>query len=407
MARRSDGPSSEQVAIVMVGLPARGKTFLASKLVRYLRWRGYEIETFNVGDYRREHLGARQPADFFDSSNTEAVRRRDAVAQVALGDMLAWFKTGGEVGIYDATNTTRDRRKLVADQCRSAGLNTLFMESICNDEQQILDNIRATKLQLPDYDGVDDEIAIADFRARIRKYEEAYETVGDDEGSYIKYVDVGKQILVNDISGVLPGRLVSVLLNSHLGQRPIYLSRHGESTFNIEQRIGGDPPLTDRGESYATNLAEHLVDTFDEQPVVLTSTLVRTRQTASKLPWPHHMWHLLDEIDAGICDGMTYAEIAVDFEHEFKARKADKFWYRYPRGESYADVIARLEPVIFELERLRKPVVVIAHQAVLRAVYAYFKDMQPSECPHVQMPLHTVIKLTPGEYGFEEDRMAL
>ncbi len=43
----------------------------------------------------------------------------------------------------------------------------------------------------------------------------------------------------------------------------------------------------------------------------------------------------------------------------------DKFRYRYPRGESYEDVIQRLEPVIFELERERRTVLVIGHQAVL------------------------------------------
>jgi len=47
---------------------------------------------------------------------------------------------------------------------------------------------------------------------------------------------------------------------------------------------------------------------------------------------------------------------------------------RYPSGESYRDVIARLETVIIELERERECVCVVAHQAVLRALYGYFTD---------------------------------
>lgn len=43
---------------------------------------------------------------------------------------------------------------------------------------------------------------------------------------------------------------------------------------------------------------------------------------------------------------------------EFEARKIDKLRYRYPRGESYEDVIRRVEPVIVELERQRKPVLI-------------------------------------------------
>ena len=46
-----------------------------------------------------------------------------------------------------------------------------------------------------------------------------------------------------------------------------------------------------------------------------------------------------------------------------EARKANKFAYRYPRGESYIDLIARLEPIAHEMERQREPLLVVAHQA--------------------------------------------
>ena len=45
---------------------------------------------------------------------------------------------------------------------------------------------------------------------------------------------------------------------------------------------------------------------------------------------------------------------------------------RYPSGESYMDVIQRLEPVVIEIERERECVCVVAHQAILRAIYGYF-----------------------------------
>ena len=50
---------------------------------------------------------------------------------------------------------------------------------------------------------------------------------------------------------------------------------------------------------------------------------------------------------------MTYEEIAAIYPEEAAARKADKFNYRYPRGESYNDLIARLEPIAHEMERRR------------------------------------------------------
>ena len=49
--------------------------------------------------------------------------------------------------------------------------------------------------------------------------------------------------------------------------------------------------------------------------------------------------------------------------------------HRYPSGESYLDVIQRLEPVIIEIERERECVCIVAHQAVLRALYGYFNKI--------------------------------
>lgn len=39
------------------------------------------------------------------------------------------------------------------------------------------------------------------------------------------------------------------------------------------------------------------------------------------------------------------------------------------------DVIQRLEPVITEVERERECICIVAHQAVLRALYAYFRGI--------------------------------
>jgi broad specificity phosphatase PhoE len=70
---------------------------------------------------------------------------------------------------------------------------------------------------------------------------------------------------------------------------------------------------------------------------------------------------------------MTYQEIQEKYPEDFAARDLSKFSYRYPRGESYEDLVARLEPVIMELER-QENVLVIGHQAVLRCLLAYFLD---------------------------------
>jgi 6-phosphofructo-2-kinase/fructose-2,6-biphosphatase 2 len=63
-------PESSKLAVVMVGLPARGKSYTARRIERYLSWLGYRTGVFNVGEYRRKRrrprsaqlLRSRQPA---------------------------------------------------------------------------------------------------------------------------------------------------------------------------------------------------------------------------------------------------------------------------------------------------------------------------------------------------------
>ncbi|MEQ1504648.1 MAG: 6-phosphofructo-2-kinase/fructose-2,6-bisphosphatase, partial [Myxococcota bacterium] len=400
--------SNDPLVLVMVGLPARGKTFIARKVARYLAWLGREARVFNVGNYRRRRLGPTQPASFFDPDNPEGASARRDLASAALDDLVAWLREGlGRVGIYDATNATRERRDWVAAQLAVHGLTPVFVESVCTDPAIVEANIRETKLSMPDYAGVDPDRAVADFRARIAHYERAYEPVDEDDRSWVKLVDVGHRVVSNEIHGYLASRVVLFVANLHITPRPIVLVRHGESAFNVARRIGGDPSLTDRGRAFATRFATWAAARFDKRPEVWTSTLQRTIETARALPWPSTPVRNLDEIDAGQFDGWTYDEVAARHPDEAAARRTDKLRYRYPRGESYEDVISRLEPVIIELERQRDPVVVVAHQAVIRCLYAYLAGRSPEECPHLEVPLHTAIVLVPRAYGPREERIPL
>lgn len=398
-----------RLALVMVGLPARGKTHMARRVARYLRWRGLDTRVFNVGNYRREHLGSRQSHHFFDPDNPDGMSARRHVARLALDDMIGWFAGGGEVGIYDATNTTRDRRAFLRDRLAAHGLDVVFVESVCEDPAVVESNIRQTKLHMPDYAGMDPDAAVEDFRARIAHYERAYQPLEEDEGSFVRVIDVGRKLVAHQTQGYLPSRLVYFLMNLHVAPRSIWLTRHGESEYNRENRVGGDPGITEQGQAFAARLAEHVrqLDVDRSQLRVWTSTLQRTRETAAGLGLPVEEWRALDEIDAGDCDGMTYDEIHQQMPKEAAARRANKLSYRYPRGESYEDVIRRLEPVILELERERRPVLIVAHQAVLRALYAYLMDRPHTEVPYLPVPLHTVVRLTPITYACEEQRTEL
>jgi broad specificity phosphatase PhoE len=393
----------------MVGLPARGKSYTGRKIERYLSWLGYATRVFNVGEYRRARVGAHMQHEFFDPDNVEGSEARRAIAMEALDDLVEWLSAEGEVAIYDATNSTSERRAEVRTRCESAGCTVLFIEIVCDDPAIIEANIRTTKLDSPDYANVDAEEAVRDFRARIEHYERAYEPLSDSEGAYVRVLNAGKQLHTHAVAGYLAARVVFFLMNLHLSDRQIWITRHGESAYNALGLLGGDPELTPRGKQYAKELAGHIDAAFPASDAVSvwTSSLRRAVETGRIVGRKLRSFRALDEINAGICDGMTYELIKERMPDEYAARKADKLRYRYPRGESYQDVITRLDPVIIELERTRRPVLVIAHNAVARALYAYLHGIPPEACPHLDIPLHTVIRMSPHAYGIREDRVEL
>ena len=407
---RSTAEGELRLVIVMVGLPARGKTAVARKLQRYLSWLGYRTVVTNVGDYRRTLAGAHHRADYFDPNNRDAYAERSRFAEQALDDMLSFLRGGGQIGIYDATNTERGRRDLVHERCTAAGAAVVFVETISSNPDFVERNIRNNKLLSPDYAGEDAERAIADFRRRIAHYESTYAPVCEESRSFVKVVDDGRQVIINRMDGYFLARLAFFLMHIHPAERPIRLTRHGESLHNVEGRIGGDTRLTERGRRYARRLAALVAERNtlgDRGSVVWTSTLLRAVETARTCTSKPVVWRALDEIDAGVCDGLTYAEIAARWPEEAEARQQDKLHYRYPRGESYHDVIARLEPLIVDLEQQRSAVLVVSHQGVLRVLYGYLMGIPQERCPHIDIPLHTLIELTPTEPGYQEQRFCL
>jgi len=284
----------------------------------------------------------------------------------------------------------------------------IFLESFCDDPDIIAANVDLkVNAGDPDYKDMSRDEARRDFLRRIKEYEAVYQTVTEPHLSYLRVKNVGSQVTVCQIHGYLQSRVAYYLMNLHVKPRSIFFSRHGESQFNVEGKIGGDSSLSTRGAQYAKALPVLITDNIGDAPLtVWTSTLQRTMQTAALLPYNKLTWKSLDELDAGVCDGMTYDEIEEAYPEDFANRDDDKFNYRYRGGESYRDVVVRLEPIIMELER-QGNILIIGHQAILRCLYAYFHDLPQADLPYIKIPLHTVIKLTPKAYGCDEERFTL
>ncbi|XP_037591179.1 6-phosphofructo-2-kinase/fructose-2,6-bisphosphatase 1 isoform X6 [Cebus imitator] len=300
--------------VIMVGLPARGKTYISTKLTRYLNWIGTPTK-----------------------DNMEALQIRKQCALAALKDVHNYLShEEGHVAVFDATNTTRERRSLILQFAKEHGYKVFFIESICNDPGVIAENIRQVKLGSPDYVDCDREKVLEDFLKRIECYEVNYQPLDeelDSHLSYIKIFDVGTRYMVNRVQDHIQSRTVYYLMNIHVTPRSIYLCRHGESELNLRGRIGGDSGLSVRGKQYAYALANFIQSQGISSLKVWTSHMKRTIQTAEALGVPYEQWKALNEIDAGVCEEMTYEEIQEHYPEEFALRDQDKYRYRYPKGE--------------------------------------------------------------------------
>ncbi|EGW32336.1 uncharacterized protein SPAPADRAFT_50901 [Spathaspora passalidarum NRRL Y-27907] len=473
-----------KLVIVMVGLPARGKSYITNKLTRYLNWLQHDCRVFNVGNTRRKDkhnagpeknplpdnhtpVNSQSPkepdheeaaeeeeeqehdAAFFSPENKANTALREKWAMDTLDQLLDYVINGtGSVGIFDATNSTKSRRRRVFKriQERSNGeLKVLYLESICNDPNIIESNIRL-KLSGPDYKNMDPEVALNDFIGRLHNYEKAYETIDEAEEQipgfqYVKIIDVGKKIVSYNIQGFLSSQTVYFLLNFNLCERQIWITRHGESRDNLTGRIGGDSHLTKRGDRFARTLAKFMnvkraefrkqqlerfsskleskynsmifnekdvamLDSIPTEPnfCVWTSMLIRAIETGQY--FNEHLYsvkqmRMLNELGGGKFEGMTYDEIQHKHPREFEARLKDKLSYRYPGvgGESYLDVLTRLRPLITELERTTDHLLIISHRVVLRILLAYFLNLDKSAIGELDVPLHTLYCLESKPYG--------
>lgn len=193
---------------------------------RYLTWLGIKTQIFSVGNYRRKLAGLNLPHTFFDVNNAEGVKKRHEAASCALNDMINWFeKEDGTVAIFDATNSSKKARAWINSALTARNIQVLFIESVCEDKDIILSNIKDVKLSSPDYCNRDPGAATEDFMKRIKHYEETYETVTEQDLTYIKLINVGSQYIINMIRGYLESRIVYYLMNLHTRPKRIWFSR--------------------------------------------------------------------------------------------------------------------------------------------------------------------------------------
>ena len=109
----------------------------------------------------------------------------------------------------------------------------------------------------------------------------------------------------------------------------------------------------------------------------------------------------LNELCAGKLDSLTYAQMRELHPEQYTARMQDKLNYRYPGvgGESYADLIMRVQESILALEQRRGNTVIVCDRAVARVLLGYFLGTQPDRLPFLEI-FPGVVELQRTHSGF-------
>ncbi len=378
-----------KLCIALVGLPAMGKSTVASKLQDGLAEEGIKVKVFNNGDLRRERLGpASSEPEFYNPDNKESQALRDDIARTNMRAMRDFFTAGGQVAVFDATNVSRGRREEL--QAALPDIPVLFV-GCRNDDPDLLAASLARKVRMPEFSGLSLPEATRSFTERIEYYKRIFVPLAS-EPRHLELDTLHNRILKEAISGYVPyyNRVRDILVSDWV--RGLYLARHGQSEDNIFDRIGGDARLTEQGREQSRAMAAHF--TGQNIPYIFTSALKRTIETASPVAisqpgCSHIVIPEFNEIDAGECDGLTYDEIRRTRPLEYALRGKDKYGFIYPGGEGYVTLKERvdkgLKKALFLSGNL-PGIVIVGHQAVNRMILSHFLFRRREDVPYIYIP---------------------
>jgi broad specificity phosphatase PhoE/predicted kinase len=382
--------SDDKLYIVLMGLPARGKSTLGVRLHDAFRKDHIATRIFNNGNLRRIYrpLAETSCAEFYSPNNSAAVELRKKFARMNMERAKAYLGNSGQVAILDATNAGRSRREMIEAYLNDHPL--LFIECV-NDDEDILTLSILEKTKLPEFTHLEHQAAEAEFLKRIDYYKMIYVPL-KVERNYVRLDSLQNKIIEekHTDSIALYVRLRDYLVTDEV--KNLFLIRHTQTEYNLEDRIGGDPGLTEKGREQAEALGQF----FNGKKIsyIFTSSKLRTRRTAETIAANQDHCRIIalkefDEINAGVCEGMTYAQIEKTMPQVFRERETHKYNYAYPEGESYAMMKSRIEAGIkksFFLNRRADNIMIVGHQAVNRLILSHFLYRRDVDVPYIYIP---------------------
>jgi broad specificity phosphatase PhoE len=165
-------------------------------------------------------------------------------------------------------------------------------------------------------------------------------------------------------------------------QPGLYLVRHGQTDLNRDKRFRGmtDAPLNQVGREQAWGAGEILAGSGIKS--IYTSPLPRAVETAELIASATGATVIPDhdfvDIDYGDWQGLTVEEVEERYGPEqMESWVADPGAFRFPGGDSMADVLARVGPALRRIvgEEYPGPAAAVSHLAVLKTCFLAALDL--------------------------------
>jgi probable phosphoglycerate mutase len=191
---------------------------------------------------------------------------------------------------------------------------------------------------------------------------------------------------------------------------PTIFIRHGQTDWNFEGRMQGrrDIPLNATGEGQAAANGARLKTFLTAEGIdpgtldFVSSPLGRTRTTMELLrgamglePDSYRLEDRIKEITFGDWEGFTLEELADEEQERLLQRRADKWSFVPPGGESYEMLSERIAAWLSSLDR---PAVVVSHGGVFRAVRGLLEGRDKASVPRIDVPQDKVFVWRDGQF---------
>lgn len=213
-----------------------------------------------------------------------------------------------------------------------------------------------------------------------------------------------------ETSSVKGIKTILLFRNGRLGDLEmltLYITRHGETQWNIEKRMQGwsDSDLTEKGKKNAVLLGERLKEI--EFAAIYTSPSKRTVATANLIKGDRQIPIILDdhlkEINMGKWEGKKAEYLKDSYPEAF-----DFFWnaphrYKSSDGEDFFAVEKRVKQAlnIVKENYASGNVLLVTHSVVIKLLLAIFKELPMEkiwEPPFIHDTSLTVIEIN-GDMG--------